>query len=665
MTREELLQEITRLQAVIDRHNVLYYQLANPIISDYEYDQLLKELKRLEDEYGMVDQLTSPTRSFGNDITPGAKVIPHRQRMYSLDNAYSIIEVEQFLSKVSQELDRAPITYAEAKIDGFSINLFYDGGVLKYASTRGDGISGEDVTVNITAVQGVVNKIDYNSPIEIRGEIYMAVQDFLDINEQRIANEEKPFANPRNAAAGSMKLKNYEEVKSRNLKALFYSVGFCESPPFHTQEGLISFLNRNGLPTAEWSRLCHTSQSVTEYCMQLESVRYTLPYEIDGAVIKVNDLGAQRLLGYTSKSPKWAIAYKFKPEERQTILEDVLFQVGRTGAVTPVAILKPVYISGSTVSRSTIHNEDEIKRLDLHYHDKVTVIKSGEIIPKIVAVDKDNRVPDAKPVVYPEICPACNSMLSRDDDASIVYCPNTSCPAQLQRRLEHFTSRDAMDINGLGEALITKLIGLGMLYDIPSIYALDFEVIATLDRFGAKSAANLKDAIERSRERGFDRVLYALGIRHIGIVTARSLAEQFGSLDMLMAADRDSLMSVPDIGTIIADALIAYFSNSQNQDLLNRLKQIGLKLSYEKHLSSDKLSGLSFLITGTLSRYGRKEMEQLIMAHGGRIFGSVNKQLDYLIVGEKPGSKLDKARKTDGVNIISESDILKMMGTDV
>lgn len=664
MTREAMKLEINRLRAEIERHNVLYYQLANPIITDFEYDQLLAELKRLESEFGSDEPELSPSGTFGSDINPGAKVIPHHQRMYSLENAYSLTEVEQFVSKVAMEMNTAPAFFAESKIDGFSINLFYNNGQLIYATTRGDGFSGEDVTANITAVQGVITKIDFSSPIEIRGEIYMSVQDFLAINEQRVANEEKPFANPRNAAAGSMKLKNFSEVANRKLRAFFYSVGYCEHPPFNSQAQLLDFLRGLGLPVSEQGKLCGSFTDIDAFCRRLEDSRYSLPYEIDGVVIKVNDIVMQKHLGYTSKSPKWAIAYKFKPEEKQTVLQDVSFQVGRTGAITPVAILKPIYISGSTVSRSTIHNEDEIKRLDLHYNDLVTIVKSGEIIPKIVAVDSESRAADARAVAYPERCPACGSVLGRDIDASIVYCPNTSCPAQIQRRLEHFASRDAMDINGLGETLIARLTELGLLRDIPGIYKLDYDAISKLERLGPKSAANLQEAVAKSKLQGFDRVLYALGIRHIGAVTARTLAEWFGCIDALIDSDKETLTHIPDIGGIIAESLTDYFANPQNRVLIEQLKQIGLKFTFEKQLSSEALNGLSFLITGTLERYGRKEMEQLIMSHGGKISGSVNKQLNYLIVGDKPGSKLDKARKTEGVKIIYENDVLQMMGID-
>ncbi|HQC31886.1 MAG TPA: NAD-dependent DNA ligase LigA, partial [Candidatus Cloacimonas sp.] len=642
------------------------YTLAKPEISDYEYDMLVKELQELEAQYAEIGREESPTQKVGSDLTPGAKTIPHKVRMASLENAYSLEEVLAFINRTNNDLGYNSEYCAELKIDGFSINLYYENGNFVYATTRGDGLEGEDVTENFRLLPDVPFTIDYQGAIEIRGEIYIPVQDFLALNEFRRENELKTFANPRNAAAGSIKLKNREEVKSRHLKALFYALGYYESPLLYKNEiidkqtRLLDFLDELGFPTSKRT-LCKNYREVEDFCLQIEQERYTIPYDIDGIVIKVNSLEDQKKLGWTAKSPKWAIAYKFKPEEKETVLESVSFQVGRTGAVTPVANLKPVFISGSTVSHATLHNADEIKRLDLHYGDTVLVVKSGEIIPKILSVNVSKRPVNSKPVEFPAACPVCKSPLQRDEDGSINYCPNANCPAQIQRKLEHFAAREAMDIYGLGSSLIARLIETGQIKWIPDIYHLDYNKIAAMERMGKKSAENLQKAIEASKSKNFDRVLFALGIRHIGLITARTLAQHFQNIDALIAADEEELLSVPDIGSIIALSIIGFFSQKSNLQMIDALKEVGLQFAYKSTQSSDILAGKTFLITGTLPSYGRKDMETLIMEHGGKILSGVSKQLNYLIVGENPGSKLDKAHQLGTVKIISEAELLDML----
>ncbi|MDP2172704.1 MAG: NAD-dependent DNA ligase LigA [Candidatus Cloacimonadaceae bacterium] len=659
MEKEKLQAEITKLRAEIERHNVLYHELANPIISDFDFDQLVNRLKELESQAPQADE--SPLDKVGSDIKLGSKVIPHRQRMYSLDNAYSLAEVKQFIEKIAIELGYFPDLDLELKIDGFSINLFYDNGLLEYATTRGDGVEGEDVTANIKVLGEVPQNISHPHPIEIRGEIYIPVGDFLALNEKRSANEEKTFANPRNAAAGSIKLKNSDEVRKRHLKALFYTVGYSEYLNIATQSQLLHFLAKQGFPVDKTATLCRSIVEVEEYCADWGKKRYSLPYEIDGVVIKLNELALQKRLGYTSKSPKWAIAYKFKPEEKETRLLEVQYQVGRTGAITPVALLEPVYISGSTVSRATLHNEDEINRLDLHESDTIRIVKSGEIIPKVLSIVIGKRDPKSAPIVFPKNCPVCDSELIKDSEGSITYCSNSLCPEQLQRRIEHFASREAMDIAGLGEALVSRLLNEGLIHGIADIYDLDFSRLAKLDRYGAKSAENLAKAIDKSREQGFDRVLFALGIRYVGAITARNLAEYFGDLDSLIKSDRETLLNVTEVGAKIADALTAYFKVPENLRLIETLKHRGLNFTFTKKLSSNALIDKTFLITGSLESHGRKEMENLIMSHGGKIVSSVSAKLDFLLVGDKPGSKLDKAIKLGSVKILSETDILAML----
>ena len=659
---DELKREIQRLRAEIERHNLLYYELANPSISDYEYDQLARQLKELEALMEADERGESPLDKVGSDLRPGAETIPHLQRMYSLDNSYSTEELEQWCAKLASELGFFPTLTAELKIDGFSINLYYENGELGHATTRGDGITGEVVTPNILNLSSIPKKIAHLSPIEILGEIYIPVADFLKLNEERQANEEKAFANPRNAAAGSIKLKNPEEAKKRHLNAIFYSVGYSPDLPLQKQSELLAWLAEQGFPTSGQFRVCASYNEVREFCDHWEKERYSLPYEIDGVVVKVDDLALQKRLGYTAKSPKWAVAFKFKPEEKETRLLEVQYQVGRTGAVTPVAILEPVYISGSTVSRATLHNEDEIKRLDLHLNDTVRIIKSGEIIPKILTAIPAIREPNAVPVGFPANCPVCSSQLERDEEGAISYCPNASCPAQLQRRIEHFASRDAMDISGLGTSLIARLLEQNMIAGLADIYRLDYEALAQLDRFGEKSAENLRNSIEASKARNFDRVLFALGIRYVGSVTARHLAEYFGTVDELLIAGEETLAQVPEVGSKIALSLKAWFGNPLNLELVEKLRAQGLRFSYELRRESETLAGKTFLLTGSLDNYDRKTMEELIRRHGGRIVSGVSTSLNYLVVGAKPGSKLAKAQKLPSVKIISEIELLELIG---
>jgi len=653
-------KEIKKLRAEIERHNVLYYNFNNPAISDYEYDQLVNRLKALETQIQAPSEPDSPLSIVGSDLTPGAKTITHKQRMYSLDNAYSLEEVESFLAKLASETGSMPAVVLEHKIDGFSINLFYSQGSLQYATTRGDGFAGEDVTANVKMITSIPASLPHQDEIEIRGEIYLPKEAFERLNEERQQNGEKLFANPRNAAAGTIKLKDSALVASRGLEAVFYAIGWAATLPVQTQSALLNWLSGQGFCVSRQWALAHSFAEIKSYCEDWEANRHALAYEIDGIVIKTDGFSLQQELGYTNKSPKWAIAYKFKPEVKETVLLDVQFQVGRTGAVTPVAILKPVLISGSTVSRATLHNEDEIRRLDIHLGDAVRLIKSGEIIPKILEADKSKRPADAKPVLFPTTCPVCLSALYKEEAGAITYCSNTNCPAQLARRLEHFTSREAMDITGLGESLINRLLELGWLKSIEDIYRLDYKALAQLDRLGEKSADNLRSAIEASRRQGFERVLYALGIRYVGSKTAKVLAEHFGSIDAMLAAQPQDFLKVPEIGEIIAQAMYAYLQNHQNLALIAALKSCGLQFSYQRANSGNQLTGKSFLITGTLPHYGRKDMEMLIERHGGRLLGNVSKNLDYLVVGENPGSKLDKAHQLGSIIVISEAELLQM-----
>ena len=733
--KDDLITEIERLRTEIAKHNTLYHELSNPVITDYEYDLLVKKLQKLETDAGLKDE--SPLDRVGSDLGAGAKTIPHRQRMYSLDNAYSIEEVLAWLQKTSvlAGTGSTPEVCMEYKIDGFSVNLFYDKGLLQYATTRGDGTNGEVITQNVQTIPGIPQQIEYLSPIEIRGEVYISKADFIQMNEERQKNEERLFANPRNAAAGSIKLKDPAETAKRHLKAILYGIGYMERSDFSGQEDVLLFLKKQGFPVSTNYMVSSDPISVRDFCKSAEKEREKLIYEVDGIVIKINELSLQNRLGYTSKIPKWAIAYKFPPEIKETRLQEIRFQTGRTGAVTPVAILEPVYISGSTVSRCTLHNEDEISRLDLHEGDCVRIIKSGEIIPKIIEAVTEKRRPDAKPLQFTSVCPSCNQPLSKlqeldsrsvpgmteeldtrsvpgmtevldsrtvpgmteeldsrsepgmteeldswsepgmtevldsrsepgmtkESVGSIFYCTNPNCPAQLQKRLEHFCSRDAMDIMGMGESMISRFIEEGLLSSIPEIYRIDLHRVAQLDRMGEKTASNLKTAIETSKSRNLDRLIFGLGIRYIGARTASILAEYFKDIESLLSTDIDTLTAIPEIGEKTASTIIDFISNPNYRRLIEELTALGLNTKYSMEYSSENLSGKSFLITGTLSRQSRNQAEELIRKHGGKILGSVSKNLDYLIVGENPGSKLTKAEKISTIKIIGEEELDKLI----
>lgn len=689
----DIKKEIQELKKLVKKHDQLYYMSADPEISDYQYDTLVKRLAELEAKYPELADDSSPTRSVGSDLSAAGKEIPHRLRMYSISNAYSLDEVKSFLTKAAQKLGlfvdkqnsrdevqvieelsdsdtedaELPVSL-ELKIDGFSINLFYEGGILQYATTRGDGFKGEDVTGNVKILPSIPKKIDYLKAVEIRGEIYMPIAEFERINRERAERGEKLFANPRNAAAGTIKIKDSTIVAERRLESIMYGVGYFEEENIKNQHHLLSWLENNSFNVGKQNALASSFSNIAEYCRIWEKKRSDLDFEIDGVVIKIDDFTFREDLGYTDKSPKWAIAYKFKAEEKTTKIDDVIFSVGRTGAVTPIALLQPVYIAGSTVSRATLHNEEELKRLDIHIGDTVTVVKSGDIIPKVLRVETEERKKDAKRVIYPEMCPVCHTLLTKEPEGVICYCNNINCPAQIQKRIEHFASKKAMDIDGLGEALIAAMLENNIISSFEDIYKIDFEKVKQLDKQGDKSAANLQAAIEQSKKQPFNRVLYALGIRHIGDKTAKIIAKHFPGINILKNTTVQEFTEIDEIGEKIGQSLYDFFHNELSLNTINQLQQAGL--SFEAHPSTaadtsekgeNRLNGKSFLVTGTLSLYKRDEIHDLIESSGGRVISAVSKKLDYLIVGDNPGSKLEKAGQIGTVKILTEQDFLSMM----
>lgn len=663
-SKKKIEQEINRLRKEIAYHNKLYYENNDPEITDFEYDVLLIKLQELESLLPEIKEKDSPSMKVGSDLSLSSKTVPHKLRMYSLSNGYSVQEILSFLDKIYSDYFIYPFDVVlEHKIDGLSVNLYYEDGILQYGTTRGNGVEGEVITDNIRTISDIPSEIPYKGKIEIRGEIYLSIEEFTRLNRERKEINQKLFANPRNAAAGSIKLKDSWEVKRRNLSSFMYSIGYHESDIDYTQDELLSFLEQQGFAVDRSYKEVSSAEEIREYITYWSEKRKELPFEIDGIVVKINDRNLQKELGFTAKSPKWAIAYKFPAEQKETVLLSVDYQVGRTGAVTPRAVLKPISLAGTTVSHATLHNADEMERLDIHENDIVRVIKSGEIIPKILSVNKEKRSATAKKIEFPTHCPECNSLLEREDSEAIWYCINLSCPAKIQRNLQHFVSRDTMDIEGLGEAVISLFIDKGIISTIADIYRLDFEKISSLDGFGAKSVSNIKKAVEKSKNQNLDKLIFALGIRHVGAKIATILAEHFGTLERICRADSVEISSIPEIGEKIAGTVFDFFHEKENLDLLDELRNLGLNFEYKKpEISSSLLEGKTFLVTGSLENYSRKEIQELIKSHGGKIVSSVSKKLNCLVIGKNPGSKLSKAESLGNIEIITETEFLKRIG---
>ncbi len=661
--KKKIAKEIDELRKEIEHHNQLYYKNNDPEITDFEYDSLIIRLQELEKAYPEFKVEKSVIEKVGDDLDYNSKTIEHKQRMFSLSNGYSYDEIDSFVNKIFFEYsDYKMDLFVEQKIDGFSINLYYEGGQLLYATTRGDGVKGEVVSSNILTIKDIPKKIKYMGPLEVRGEVYMPIAEFERINKQRKEDNKKLFANPRNAAAGTIKLKDSILVAERNLASFIYSLGYSQGLSIESQDELFEFLVDNGFRINPNFLRIDSIDKLHKYCDKWDIERSKLDYEIDGIVIKVNDYNLQKELGFTAKSPKWAIAYKFKAEEKETILLDVEFQVGRTGAVTPRAVLEPIFLAGTTVSHATLHNADELARLDIHYGDTVRIIKSGEIIPKIISVNTDRRNDSADRVAFPDNCPVCNTKLERAPEEAIYYCQNISCPAKISRTIEHFTSRNTMDIEGLGEAVVNLFIEKGFIKTVADIYRLDFEQIKLLDGFGEKSVANLSKAIEQSKIRNLDKLLFALGIRYVGAKISSILAEEFITLDKIMQADTIQLESIPEIGERIAGSVFDFFHEEKNISLIEELRELGLNFEYhQKEKSSDLFEGKTFLVTGTLVNYKRNEIKEIIISNGGKILSSVSKNLNYLVIGDKPGSKLAKAEAIGTVEILTENDFIGLI----
>ena len=655
---KDIAQRIAALSAELSEHFHRYYVLAAPTISDQEFDRLLAELQALEEAHPALKRPDSPTQRVGGAPTSDFPTVRHAQPMLSLDNSYSRQDVEEFDRRVRQSLPDEAVEYVfELKIDGVALSLTYQDSLLVRAVTRGNGVQGDEITANARTIPSIPLRLRQPGiHCEIRGEVYMESSDFAQLNAQRTANDEPLFANPRNSAAGSLKLQNPTLVAQRNLRFFAYWMHLESGPARHSE--CLATLGDWGLITPEHQR-CAALADVFALYDQYAATRAALPYEIDGVVIKVDSLSQQQRLGYTAKSPRSALAYKFPAYQARTRLLDIRLQVGRTGAVTPVALLEPVPLAGSTIARASLHNADEISRKDIRIGDTVLIEKGGDVIPKVVGVDHSLRPADSAAYSFPNQCPSCKSQLTRDPDEAVARCDHPTCPAQLRRRLEHFAARNAMDLEGLGPAVVEQLAANGLVKDLGDLYELSVESLSGLERMGEKSAHNLLDGLARSKEQPFDRVLFALGIRHVGATVARTLARSFGSLDALCKASVEELEAAHEIGPIIARSLYASLPALPALDReLYRLKhKAGLQFEMEAEAEAARpslFSGKTVVITGTLSGYSRDEAAALVERLGGKPTSSVSKKTDLLIAGEKAGSKLAKAQAL-GIEVLDEA----------
>ena len=671
--REKARQEIERLRREIRRHDYLYYVLAQPEISDYEYDMLMKRLEELERQYPEFITPDSPTQRVSGEPTKEFPVVRHRTPMLSLSNTYNEEEIRDFDRRVRSLLRPGePYEYVcELKIDGVAMSLIYENGLLVRGATRGDGHQGDDITNNVRTIRSIPLRVESDDPrlqnIEVRGEIYFERGALDKLNEERIANGEPPFANPRNAAAGSLKLQDPREVARRPLRMFcYYLETIGEDRAVTSQYEALKTLEKLKFPVNPNYRLCKNLEEVIEFWREWQEKKEELPYDIDGVVVKLNSYEQQRRLGATAKSPRWAIAFKFPTEQAITKLLDIQWQVGRTGTVTPVAILEPVQLLGTTVSRATLHNLDEIRRLDVRIGDYIVLEKGGEIIPKIVRVVKEKRSPDSKPYEPPTRCPACNSPLVRYEGEVALLCENIRCPAQVARRIEHFAARRAMDIEGLGEKVVELLLKNNLIQDYGDLYYLKAKDIAVLERMGEKSASNLLQALEESKKRPLERLIFALGIRYVGEGAARLLAEHFGSIDRLQAATVEEIAQVQGIGEKTAQSVYDFFRKQENLVVLEKLRKAGLRFEQVEEAPAEvdeRFYQKTFVFTGSLSRFSRDEASRLVEERGGIPSNSVSRKTDYVVVGKDPGSKLQKAQKL-GVRILKEEEFYRMLGIE-
>ncbi len=676
MTESEAKTRIAQLHSEINRHNALYYVEARPELSDREYDRLYDELKKLEGQFPTLITSDSPTQRVGGQALKEFRSVAHLKPMMSLDNTYSFDELRDFDGRVRKLLPGEPIQYVlEPKVDGCSISVRYENGVMTLGTTRGDGRTGDDITENLRTIRAIplrLKSLPEGMPsfLEVRGEAFMPVEGFRKLNETRVSRGEEPFANPRNATAGSLKQLDSKVVVLRPLAAVFYAIGTMEglAAPA-TQAAVLEFLKALGFPIPSHWWLCGDIEEVILRSEELQRVESELPYEIDGNVIKVNTLSQWGRLGATAKAPRFAIAYKYSHEQARTRVKAITVQVGRTGALTPVAELEPVLLAGSTISRATLHNEEEIKRKDIRVGDTVIIEKAGEVIPAVVAVVPEKRSADSKPFDLVSHlqgkCPECGGAISRDPEFVAWRCDSLSCPAQLKRTIEHYAGRHGMDIEGLGESLVSQLVARQFVHDVADLYFLEVDSVATLERMAVKSATNVIKAIAESRGRDLWRLIYSLGILHVGEGAARKLADHFLELDVLAASGVQELQRVPDVGPVMAESLVDFFANSRNRDVLSKLRSAGVNMKSlvdRPDETNGPFAGKTVVITGTLEHYSRDAAQDELRKRGAKVTDSVSKKTHYLVAGSDAGSKLEKARAM-AVPVLDESDFISMLSS--
>lgn len=663
MTRSEASLRVVELRALLSKANDAYYQDAAPILSDRDFDAKLSELAALEAEFDLQSP-DSPTHRVGGGVSSKFASVTHPIPLLSLSNTYNEADVRDFDRRVRELLGHSDFSYvAELKIDGMALRLRYEQGALVLAATRGDGEKGDDITSNARTLRDIPLRLNGKVPkvLEVRGEAYMERQAFAAFNRMRDESGESAFANPRNATAGTLKSQDPRTVARRPIRYYAYDMVTDKPDPDLTHAWKLVMLSQFGFRISDESRTCATIDEVIERIREIDTLRHSLPFDTDGVVIKVNEDRFRDPLGSTSKAPRWAIAYKFESEQAQTRIRDITLQVGRLGTITPVAELEPVFLAGTTVKRATLHNEEEIQRKDIRIGDLVVVEKAGEIIPQVVSVVDVAADGRAEPFRMPERCPACATRLVKSPDEVAWRCVNPGCPPQVRIRVEHFASRDAMDIDGLGEAIIEQLIGNGLIRTYADVYSLTPSDLASLDRMGDKSASNLIQAIEASKSQPFERVLYALGIRFVGETTAKDLARGMGSLEALKVADIQTISAINGIGPKVAASVVAFFADPFSAELVDRLEAAGLRFQMEEPaIKGDRFAGQTFVLTGTLPTLTRAQAEALIEANGGTVSGSVSKKTSHVLAGESAGSKLDKAREL-GINVIDEAIFFRML----
>lgn len=665
----EVKDRMDLLVKELNQHNYSYYVLAQPTITDLEFDKKLEELGELEKEHPEYQDPESPTQKVGGDITKEFNTVKHKWPMLSLGNTYNEQDLKDFDERIKKAIGNDFEYVCELKFDGLSLSLTYEDGILVRAVTRGDGTQGDDVTANAKTIHSIPKKLKgtaYPESFEIRGEVFMHRPAFEKLNQERIINDEVPYANPRNFASGTLKMQDSSVVARRPLDCFLYFL-YTDKRLYHSHWESLQAVKTWGFQVCEHNKLCKNIAEVLKFIHYWQEERFNLGYDIDGIVIKVNSYAQQHELGFTAKSPRWAIAYKYKAQEVETILEKVSYQVGRTGAVTPVANLKPVLLAGTIVKRATLHNANEIIRLDLHDGDTVLVEKGGEIIPKIIAVNTLKRKPQAKRVIYLETCPECGSNLIRKEGEVAFYCPNDeACPPQIVGKIQHFISRRAMNIDGLGNETIEAFYRKGLIEHISDLYTLfeQVEILKGMDRFGERSITNMLEGIEKSKQMPFEKVLFGLGIRYVGETVAKKITSHFKNIDSVINASIEELTSVDEIGGRIAESLIEYFKAQKHLDQIEKLRLNGLQFEAEEKaiiLESNKLVGKTFIISGVFTNYSREELKDLIEAHGGKIVTSISAKLNYLVAGDNMGpAKLEKATKLN-IPIISDENLIEMI----